>query len=130
MVLSTNERFSFIFARFVFTKFAECGETKRRVILFYVPDILEDLGRGTGAAAVSARFHNTLAEAILLVARAVGQSTVALTGGCFQNELLVERTTRQLRADGFEVLLHRQLPPNDGGISPGQIAVAAAGSNG
>jgi hydrogenase maturation protein HypF len=88
--------------------------------------LLEDLGRGTTADVVSARFHNTLAEAILLVARAVGKSTVALTGGCFQNELLVDRTLSRLRASGFEVLLHRQIPPNDGGISLGQIAVAAA----
>ena len=91
--------------------------------------LLEDLGRGMEAGVVSARFHNTLAEAILLVARAVGQSTVALTGGCFQNELLVDRTASRLRAAGFDLLLHRQLPPNDGGIAPGQLAVAAAGSN-
>jgi len=91
--------------------------------------LLEDLGRGTEASVVSARFHNTLAEAILLVARAVGRSTVALTGGCFQNELLVDRTASRLRAAGFDLLLHRQLPPNDGGIAPGQLAVAAAGSN-
>jgi len=88
--------------------------------------LLEDLGRGSSAGVISARFHNTLAEAILLVARAADKSTVALTGGCFQNELLVDRTVSRLRASGFKVLLHRQLPPNDGGISLGQLAVAAA----
>jgi hydrogenase maturation protein HypF len=51
---------------------------------------------------------------------------VALSGGCFQNRLLTELTTRALRERGFEVLLHRQVPPNDGGISLGQVAVAAA----
>jgi len=91
--------------------------------------VLDDLSRGTTAAVVSARFHNTLAEAISRVALAVDRSTVALTGGCFQNELLVDRTVTRLRAAGFHPLLHRQLPPNDGGISAGQIHVAAAGSN-
>jgi hydrogenase maturation protein HypF len=51
---------------------------------------------------------------------------VALTGGCFQNRLLTERAAQRLREAGFEVLLHRQVPTNDGGISLGQVAVAAA----
>ena len=51
---------------------------------------------------------------------------VALTGGCFQNRLLTERAAERLERAGFEVLLHRLVPPNDGGISLGQIAVAAA----
>ena len=56
----------------------------------------------------------------------VGEHTVALSGGCYQNRLLTERCLDTLRAEGFEVLLHRQVPPNDGGISLGQITVAAA----
>jgi hydrogenase maturation protein HypF len=75
---------------------------------------------------IAARFHNALAEAILAVAKAVGEPKVALTGGCFQNRLLTERASQRLREAGFDVLLHRQVPPNDGGISLGQIAVAAA----
>ena len=63
---------------------------------------------------------------IVDVARAMGQSRVALTGGCFQNRLLTERAAQRLGEAGFQVLLHRQVPPNDGGISLGQIAVAAA----
>ena len=59
-------------------------------------------------------------------AQAVGQPRVALTGGCFQNRLLTERAAERLARAGFEVLLHRQVPPNDGGISLGQVAVAAA----
>jgi hydrogenase maturation protein HypF len=52
--------------------------------------------------------------------------TVALSGGCFQNRRLTERSLALLRADGFDVLLHRRVPPNDGGVSLGQAAVAAA----
>jgi hydrogenase maturation protein HypF len=64
--------------------------------------------------------------AIAAVARATGEPRVALTGGCFQNRWLCERAAARLEADGHQVLLHRQVPPNDGGISLGQVAVAAA----
>jgi hydrogenase maturation protein HypF len=56
----------------------------------------------------------------------IGERRVALTGGCFQNRFLTEQTAQRLTQAGFEVLLHRHVPPNDGGISLGQIAVAAA----
>ena len=79
-----------------------------------------------GQGVIAARFHNALAEAILAVARHAGAPRVALTGGCFLNRLLLERAAARLAESGFEVLLHRQAPPGDGGISLGQIAVAAA----
>jgi hydrogenase maturation protein HypF len=63
---------------------------------------------------------------ILTVARLVGESRVVLAGGCFQNRHLTERAVVRLREAGFDVLLHRQVPPNDGSISLGQVAVAAA----
>jgi hydrogenase maturation protein HypF len=88
--------------------------------------VMDEVRRGVGAGAVAARFHNALAEGIARVAEAVGEPVVALSGGCFQNRLLVERAAARLRAAGFRVLLHRQVPPNDGGISLGQVAVAAA----
>lgn len=88
--------------------------------------ILDDLGHGTSTGTIAARFHNALVDAIVRVAVLSGTERVALAGGCFQNTLLVERAARQLRQTGFEVLLHRQVPPGDGGISLGQIAVAAA----
>jgi hydrogenase maturation protein HypF len=89
-------------------------------------EILEDLDRGTATSVIAARFHNTLVATIVMIAQRVGTEAVALTGGCFQNRVLTERTADALRSGGFEVLVHRQVPPNDGGISLGQVAVAAA----
>jgi hydrogenase maturation protein HypF len=88
--------------------------------------LLEDLQHGAPTAIMARRFHNSLVEASVSVARSVGQSHVALSGGCFQNRLLTEYTAERLKQEGFTVLLHRQVPPNDGGISLGQLVVAAA----
>jgi hydrogenase maturation protein HypF len=91
-----------------------------------VEAVLEDLQREVKPGIIAGRFHNALVEAILVVAQSVGERRVALTGGCFQNRLLTERATQRLSEAGFDVLLHRQVPPNDGGISLGQVVVAAA----
>jgi hydrogenase maturation protein HypF len=91
-----------------------------------VDAILTDLRAGVGRGIIAARFHSALVDAIIAVACSVGQPRVALTGGCFQNRLLTERAADRLERAGFEVILHRLVPPNDGGISLGQIAVAAA----
>jgi hydrogenase maturation protein HypF len=83
-----------------------------------------------GPALVSARFHNAVAtataEACGRIAEARGLGTVVLSGGVFQNRLLLERTASALERAGLRVLVPRRLPPNDGGISYGQAAVAAA----
>lgn len=91
-----------------------------------VAAILEERRRGVAASVIAGRFHNALVEAMVAVAREVGEPRVALTGGCFHNRLLTERAARRLRRAGFEVLLQRRVPPGDGGICLGQIAVAAA----
>jgi hydrogenase maturation protein HypF len=88
--------------------------------------VLEDSRCGSGVGMISARFHNGLVEAIVEIARRSGEGRVALTGGCFQNRRLTERAVSRLREEGFEVLLHRLVPANDGGLSLGQVAVAAA----
>ena len=89
-----------------------------------------DLDAGVALSLVAARFHNSLArataQACARVAEARGLSTVVLAGGVFQNRLLLERTVEELRAARLEVLIPLRLPPNDGAISYGQVAVAAA----
>jgi hydrogenase maturation protein HypF len=88
--------------------------------------VLADAQHGAPVGVISARFHHGLVQAMVAVARQVGQPRVALSGGCFQNRRLTEQAAHALRQAGFEVLLHRHVPPNDGGISLGQIVVAAA----
>ncbi len=88
--------------------------------------LLADLRAGVARELVASRFHGALVEAVVAAAEAAGQETVALSGGCMQNRLLTERALAGLRRAGFRVLLHRQVPPNDGGIACGQVAVAAA----
>jgi hydrogenase maturation protein HypF len=95
-----------------------------------VRGLADDLARGVPVAALAARFHNSLAQAVVSTCEALrdesGLDTVALSGGVFQNSLLVTRCLDGLEATGFTVLTHRQVPPNDGGISLGQAAVATA----
>lgn len=91
--------------------------------------VVGDLARGVGTATIGGRFHRGLAAAIgqacTRVRSGTGLSTVALSGGCFQNRLLTRLTEARLREEGFEVLLHARVPPGDGGLALGQAAVAA-----
>jgi hydrogenase maturation protein HypF len=88
--------------------------------------VIEDSRKALDPGIIAARFHNALVEAIVAIAREIGEARVALTGGCFQNRMLTERAARRLRESGLDVLMHHQVPANDGGISLGQVAVAAA----
>jgi hydrogenase maturation protein HypF len=90
--------------------------------------VVADLERGAEAGAVAARFHNALARWAAEVAARHPLAEVALSGGCFQNRLLTERTEDALRALGRQVFLHSQVPPGDGGLAAGQLAVALARS--
>jgi hydrogenase maturation protein HypF len=89
-------------------------------------EIMRDRDAGVPAGVICARFHNTLAETILEVAKRTGASRVALTGGVFQNRYLTERAFRRLEEEGFRPFTHQRVPPNDGGIALGQVLVAAA----
>jgi hydrogenase maturation protein HypF len=92
--------------------------------------VVADLEDGVGVATIAARFHNGLAEATAracaLAAEGGGTDTVVLSGGVFQNRRLLASTTSLLAERGLRVLTPERLPPNDGGISFGQLAVAAA----
>ena len=94
-----------------------------------VAAVHDDAAAGRPRAEVAAAFHETIARAAAdACADAAGPRTVVLSGGTFQNLRLLEATRRRLEAHGFRVLAHRLVPPNDGGISYGQAAAAAAGA--
>lgn len=86
--------------------------------------LLAEVNHGVAIRTIAAKFHNTLAEAVLAVAKASGERRVVLSGGCFQNRYLTERTILRLREEGFQPYWHQRVPPNDGGIALGQIVAA------
>jgi hydrogenase maturation protein HypF len=92
--------------------------------------VLADVAAGERAGIVAARFHNAVASAtasaLMLLAAEHGIDLVVLSGGSFQNRVLLERVSANLRQAGLRVLVPALLPPNDGGISYGQAAVACA----
>jgi hydrogenase maturation protein HypF len=108
----------------------EEGDQLRVIGTDLIRAVAEDVRRGVAAPIVAARFHHGVAGAIArtcaILRSRTGLGVVALSGGVFQNLLLLERTVSRLEADGFRVLVHGRVPPNDGGISLGQAAVAAA----
>ncbi len=92
--------------------------------------IVEDIRNGRPAREIADRFHETFARMMTeMAARAAEESglrTVALSGGTFQNRILLERCCHLLESRGLRPLYHRNVPPNDGGIALGQALVAAA----
>jgi len=86
--------------------------------------LLGDLRCGVPVGVMAARFHNALVEGMVAVAQALGAERTALSGGCFQNRILLERAYRRLTEAGLRVYVHQRIPPNDGGIALGQVAVA------
>jgi len=92
--------------------------------------VVADVEAGLDAALISARFHATVAAMLRAAARRAREETklerIALSGGCFANARLVRLLAAALEADGFEVYLHRDVPPGDGGVALGQAYVAAA----
>ena len=90
--------------------------------------VIEDFHHGISKGMISLKFHNTVARMInemcQLIADESGISQVALSGGVFQNRLLLRKTVSLLESSGLQVLTHRQVPCNDGGISLGQAVIA------
>jgi hydrogenase maturation protein HypF len=90
-----------------------------------IRELLADVAREESNGVIAAKFHNALAEMIVIVAKKIGEQNVLLTGGCFQNRYLTERAVARLREEKFTPYWHQRIPPNDGGIALGQ-AVAAS----
>jgi len=86
--------------------------------------LLSDLAAGMPLPTIARMFHNTLAEAVVQVAKKADVEDILLTGGCFQNRFLTERTIALLTQAGHRPHIHRHVPPNDGGVSFGQIMAA------
>ena len=87
--------------------------------------ILDDIDADETHGAISGNFHATLAAMIVAAAKSVGEETVLLTGGCFQNALLLNHAAGALEQPGFAVHTHRHVPPNDGGLALGQVMAIA-----
>jgi hydrogenase maturation protein HypF len=89
-----------------------------------------DARAGAGAARIGRRFHSTVVEMIATVCgrlrRRTGLDAVALSGGVFVNAILAREAAVRLERDGFRVLRHRVVPPNDGGLCLGQLAAVCA----
>ena len=91
--------------------------------------VIAERARGTPIPAIAAAFHETIgraaADVAVAIARARHLDAVVLTGGVFQNVRLTEVVEDELTRAGLRVLVHTRVPPNDGGISIGQAAIAA-----
>ena len=95
--------------------------------------LLHDLSQGVAIGTIAARFHQGLAQSIVAMVVLLADKTdnswqnkVVLSGGVFQNAILSEQLTTRLRAQGFKVYNHQQIPCNDGGLALGQAVIAAA----
>ena len=99
-----------------------------------VAAVARDIDRGEPAAVVARRFHTTVVELIAAactsLASSEGVDQVVLSGGCFQNAILAAEVPVRLAKAGLRVHTHRQVPPNDGGLCLGQLAIAAAQAGG
>ncbi len=93
-----------------------------------IKGVISDLLQGTDTGSISAKFHNTVARITLNVCKNIRESTglsmVALSGGVFQNNLLLGKIFDLLDRNGFSVYTHNRVPPNDGGIALGQAIIA------
>ncbi len=93
-----------------------------------ISSVARDVRAGVPVPIVSARFHHTVAQIITRMCRAIAEESgieeVALSGGVFQNRLLLKLATSALKREDFRVLTHHLVPCNDGGVSLGQAVVA------
>jgi hydrogenase maturation protein HypF len=95
-----------------------------------IAQVAREMESGADVPRMAAKFHNTLVEMIVAVARLAGEAKVVLTGGCFQNRYLLEGAVRCLSEAGFRPCWHQRVPTNDGGIALGQVMAAVAHARG
>ncbi|NJK56790.1 MAG: carbamoyltransferase HypF [Pleurocapsa sp. SU_5_0] len=94
-----------------------------------ITEILTDVINQISTAEISTKFHNTLIEIIIAVAKQIGRKQIVLTGGCWQNKYLTEKAIALLKQENFVPYWHHQIPGNDGGIAVGQIMAALKGAS-
>jgi len=89
--------------------------------------VVEDVRAGVPTPVIAGKFHHAVAGLMVTISVRLRQQysihTVALSGGVFQNVTLLTLSVTQLQANGFEVLFHRLVPPNDGGLALGQVVI-------
>ena len=90
-----------------------------------VKSIAADIITGVPAGLISAKFHNSLAESIVQIANRLNMVKVLLTGGCFMNKYLLERSVKRLIESGLKPYTQQRVPAGDGGISLGQMKFAS-----
>lgn len=83
--------------------------------------VLSDVGQNIPTSFIAAKFHNALVNSIVEVTKVIGEKAVVLSGGCFQNRYLLEKTVLALRLAGFFPYWQQKIPTNDGGIALGQL---------
>ncbi|MGB5445581.1 MAG: carbamoyltransferase HypF, partial [Psychromonas sp.] len=86
--------------------------------------VIDDISNNVADAVIAKRFHNSMAEVILKIARHYAVTQLLLTGGCFQNTFLIESTATLLEKQGIKVLWHKKIPANDAGLCVGQVRAA------
>ncbi|MCM8821179.1 MAG: carbamoyltransferase HypF, partial [Candidatus Omnitrophica bacterium] len=93
-----------------------------------IQGIVDDIKRGRSAGKISYRFHKTISGIVTEICKRIKEEKnikrVALSGGVFQNNLLLNMVWSQLKQNGFSVFCHHNIPTNDGGISAGQAVIA------
>jgi hydrogenase maturation protein HypF len=111
-----------------FTEASKCEESPTRIYDWgpMIEKMLWDRQEGLLPGDISLGFHDALVKLIVAEAKRAERPHVVLTGGCFQSRYLTERAVDALRSAGFIPWWHRQVPPNDGGISLGQAVIATA----
>jgi len=107
----------------------ECEGMTQIVFDQVIKGIISDMSKSAGVGIIAARFHNTIAAIVsdtcLRIGKQTGINRVAMSGGVFQNSLLLEKAYALLHKNGFKVYTHRRVPTNDGGIALGQAIIAS-----